>query len=86
MSSTTTTATPSSTTTTPSGDPISDARAQEATHNFAFRVATDEDIPALQRMIGESLRALGKGYYSEEELEGSIGYLFGVDKVLIRDE
>ncbi|KAF2622595.1 hypothetical protein BU25DRAFT_415094 [Macroventuria anomochaeta] len=37
-------------------------------------------------MIGESLRALGKGYYTDSELDGSIGYLFGPDTVLIRDQ
>ena len=67
-------------------DPIADAKAQEATHNFLFRLATMEDIPALQAMIGESLRALGKGYYTDAELDGSIGYLFGPDTVLILDQ
>ncbi|UPX15794.1 uncharacterized protein EKO05_0006233 [Ascochyta rabiei] len=67
-------------------DPIADAKAQEATHKYAFRAATMDDIPALQAMIGESLRALGKGYYTDAELDGSIGYLFGPDTVLIRDQ
>lgn len=67
-------------------DPVSSAKAQEASHNFAFRVATLADIPALQQMIGDSLRALGKGYYTEAELDGSIGYLFGPDSVLIHDQ
>jgi hypothetical protein len=65
-------------------DPIADAKAQEATQQFAFRTATMEDVPALQKMIGESLRALGKGYYTQEELDGSIGWLFGADTVLLR--
>jgi len=67
-------------------DPIADAKAQEATHKYAFRAATTDDIPALQQMIGESLRALGKGYYTDAELDGSIGYLFGPDTVLIHDQ
>lgn len=67
-------------------DPIADAKAQEATHKFMFRAATMDDIPALQQMIGESLRALGKGYYTDAELDGSIGFLFGPDTVLIRDQ
>jgi hypothetical protein len=37
-------------------------------------------------MIGSSLRGLGKGYYSQAELDGSIGYLFGPDSVLIADQ
>ena len=64
-------------------NPIASSKAQEATHNFAFREATDEDIPALQKVIGESLRALGKGYYTQEELDGSIGFLFGPDRLLL---
>ncbi|KAJ6286185.1 acyl-CoA N-acyltransferase [Bipolaris maydis] len=67
-------------------DPIADAKAQEATHNYEFRIATPDDIPALQEMIGNSLRALGKGYYTQAELDGSIGYLFGPDSVLIHDQ
>jgi len=64
-------------------DPIADAKAQEATHNFIFRDATTDDIPALQKMIEESLRGLGKGYYTQAELDGSIGYLFGPDTLLL---
>ena len=67
-------------------DPIADAKAQEATQKYAFRIATPADIPSLQQMIGDSLRALGKGYYTQAELDGSIGYLFGPDSVLIRDQ
>lgn len=67
-------------------DPIQDAKAQEAKHQYTFRAATVDDIPALQQMIGDSLRALGKGYYTQAELDGSIGYLFGPDSVLIQDQ
>jgi hypothetical protein len=67
-------------------DPIADAKAQEATQKYTFRNATIDDRPALQKLIGESLRALGKGYYTEAELDGSIGYLFGPDTVLIHDQ
>lgn len=69
----------------PAPDPITSAKAQEATQQFAIRPATRDDIPALQQMIAESLRALGKGYYTEAELDGSIGSLFGPDSVLIGD-
>lgn len=67
-------------------DPIADAKAQEATHQYTFRPATPADIPALQTMIGSSLRSLGKGHYTQAELDGSIGYLFGPDSVLIHDQ
>jgi hypothetical protein len=67
-------------------DPITDAKAQEATQKYTFRNATIDDIPALQQTIGDSLRALGKGYYTQAQLDGSIGYLFGPDTALIHDE
>ena len=67
-------------------DPIADAKAQEATQNFTFRIATLDDIPALQQMIGDSLRKLGLGYYTQAELDDSIGYLFGPDTVLVHDQ
>lgn len=65
-------------------DPITSAKAQEAAHNFEFRGATIADIPALQKMIEESLRALGRDYYTEAELDGSIGFLFGPDTLLLQ--
>ena len=71
--------------TTHSHDPIAAAKQQEATHRFTFRDAAMDDIPALQHMIGESLRALGKGYYTPAELDGSIGFLFGPDTLLLHD-
>jgi hypothetical protein len=67
-------------------DPIADAKAQEATRNFTFRNATLEDIPALQSTIEASLRALATDHYTQAELDGSIGYLFGPDSVLIDDQ
>jgi hypothetical protein len=67
-------------------DPITNSKVQEASQAFIFRNATPDDVPALQQMIGDSLRALGKGYYTDAELDGSIGYLFGPDTVLIHDE
>ncbi|KAI4644969.1 hypothetical protein J4E93_005768 [Alternaria ventricosa] len=67
-------------------DPVASAKAQEATHQYTFRPATPADIPALQSMIASSLRSLGKGYYTDAELDGSIGYLFGPDSVLIKDQ
>lgn len=64
-------------------DPIADAKAQEATQNYTFRPANTADIPALQTIIGESLRALGSEHYTQAELDGSIGWLFGPDTVLL---
>jgi hypothetical protein len=65
-------------------DPIADAKAQEATQKFTFRIATTADVPALQSVIEVSLRALASGHYTQAELDGSIGWLFGADTVLLR--
>ncbi|KAL5116227.1 hypothetical protein ACEQ8H_005892 [Pleosporales sp. CAS-2024a] len=71
---------------------MSDPKAQEeeATtqqqQEFEFRTATPDDMPALQQLISDSMRALGKGYYTDAQLDGSIGYLFGPDSLLIYDD
>lgn len=68
--------------------PIANAKALEATQKYTFRNATLEDIPALQAMNATSLRGLsiGPGHYTSAELDGSIGYLFGPDTLLIQDQ
>ncbi|ORY06211.1 acyl-CoA N-acyltransferase [Clohesyomyces aquaticus] len=66
-------------------DPIASARAQEATSHYVFRPATLADIPALQSLISASLRNLSKSDYTTAELDGSIGFLFGPDTLLIHD-
>ena len=70
----------------PAHDPIKDAQAQEATHSFTFRPAQTSDIPNLQKMIEESLRGLANKHYTQAELDGSIGFLFGPDSLLIHDQ
>jgi hypothetical protein len=67
-------------------DPVTTALAQEATDDYTFRPATPADIPTLHQMISDSLRALGKDYYTQAELDASIGSLFGPDTVLIQDQ
>ncbi|KAF2268134.1 acyl-CoA N-acyltransferase [Lojkania enalia] len=66
-------------------DPQAAAKAQEATHDFIFRPATPADIPALADMIERSLRGLSTKDYTPAELDGSIGFLFGPDSLLISD-
>jgi hypothetical protein len=70
----------------PPHDPIKEAKTQEATHSYTFRPATPSDIPALQAMIASSLRSLAQDHYTTAELDGSIGYLFGPDTLLISDQ
>ena len=53
---------------------------------ISIRVATMEDIPALQKLIPESARGLSQGYYTRQQIESAIKYIFGVDTQLIADE
>jgi len=50
-----------------------------------IRLATLEDIPALQELIPESVRVLSAPYYSSREIESALVYIFGVDSQLIKD-
>jgi N-acetylglutamate synthase-like GNAT family acetyltransferase len=53
---------------------------------ISIRVATVEDIPALQKLIPESARGLSQGYYTPQQIESAIKYIFGVDTQLIADK
>ena len=50
-----------------------------------LRLAERSDVPALSRLIDESVRALSQGYYSPEQVESSLRYVFGADTQLIAD-
>ncbi len=54
--------------------------------NFAIRLATSADIPALQELIDKSVRVLQKEDYSSEQLDAALGTAYGVDTQLIADE
>jgi GNAT superfamily N-acetyltransferase len=49
------------------------------------RLATFEDIPALNEMIALSVRGLSRDYYSPNQIESAIKYVFGVDTQLVTD-
>src|SRR4029077_17267526 len=49
------------------------------------RLAREEDIPALEELIRASVRGLQRSHYSEAQMEGALGSVFGVDRQLIRD-
>ncbi|HMG05453.1 MAG TPA: GNAT family N-acetyltransferase [Chthoniobacterales bacterium] len=53
---------------------------------WALRLATDEDIPQLETLIGRSVRTLQADYYSAAQMDGALGSVFGVDRQLIRDQ
>lgn len=52
---------------------------------ISLRQAVLADVPALERLIPESVRALQNGDYTHEQMEGALGTVFGVDRQLIRD-
>jgi GNAT superfamily N-acetyltransferase len=49
------------------------------------RLATLEDIPELNELITLSVRGLSKEYYTPNQIESAIKYIFGVDTQLIID-
>ncbi len=52
---------------------------------ITLNVALQEDIPALQTLIRLSVRELSKGYYTSEQAESGLKYVFGVDTQLVKD-
>jgi N-acetylglutamate synthase-like GNAT family acetyltransferase len=51
-----------------------------------LRLATSEDIPELHKLIEQSVRVLSAGYYTPQQTESSIRYVFGPDTQLIVDQ
>ena len=49
------------------------------------RVATMADVPALQALIGLSVRGLSRDHYSASQIEAGMADVFGVDTQLISD-
>jgi len=52
---------------------------------WAPRLAKEDDIPALERLIPESVRALQAAHYSPAQMEAALGPVFAVDRQLILD-
>lgn len=52
----------------------------------ALRLATERDVAGITALIDASVRGLGVGYYSDEEIDESLVTVFGVDSQLIRDQ
>jgi len=52
---------------------------------WSVRLAQEEDAPAIEMLIGISARVLQSSHYSEAQIEGAIGSVFGVDHQLIID-
>lgn len=51
----------------------------------AVRVATMADVPALQELIGLSVRGLSGGFYTAVQIDAAMRDVFGVDTQLIAD-
>jgi len=52
---------------------------------LSVRLATAADLPALHRLIPRSVRALSRGYYTDDQIESAIRHVFGPDTQLIAD-
>ena len=50
-----------------------------------IRLATMADVPRLEPLISESVRGLSPGYYTTDQSESALVYIFGVDTNLISD-
>jgi GNAT superfamily N-acetyltransferase len=55
------------------------------TQDITLRVARLEDVPALTQLIVASVRGLQSAEYSEAQVEGAIGTIYGTDRMMIRD-
>lgn len=52
---------------------------------YTLRKATLEDQPVLHELIARSIRELGAGDYTPEQIDAALRGAFGVDTALIRD-
>lgn len=53
--------------------------------DLQVQLSTLEQVPMLNELIVESARQLSKGFYTEQEAESAIQYVFGVDTALVKD-
>jgi len=56
-----------------------------ATPLLVVRPATRADVPALNALIDASARALSIGFYTPEQIDAAVTYVFGVDTRLVDD-
>lgn len=53
---------------------------------FSLRLATDDDVSELHRLIEASVRGLQAGDYTQAQIEGALGTVLGLDTQLIQDK
>jgi GNAT superfamily N-acetyltransferase len=58
---------------------------REISVNYLLRAATLADEPALRELIARSIRALGLGDYTPDQIEAALLGAFGLDTALVRD-
>lgn len=54
--------------------------------SLTIRLATPDDVPAIQELIAHSVRGLSAGFYTPEQIEVSLVEVFGVDTQLLDDK
>jgi GNAT superfamily N-acetyltransferase len=52
---------------------------------ITIRLATFDDVAELQQLIALSVRGLSTDYYTQNQIESAIKYIFGIDSQLITD-
>lgn len=53
---------------------------------ITIRVAVMDDVATLQELIPTSARELSRGFYTPDQAESAIKYIFGMDTQLISDK
>ena len=65
---------------------VREAKLMSATElNLSLRLATDQDVPALHRLIEASVRGLQRNDYTPEQIDGALGTVLGLDTQLVAD-
>jgi GNAT superfamily N-acetyltransferase len=57
----------------------------EVQMQYSIRLATPGDIPTIESLIARSIRALGAGDYTAQQIDAALTGAFGVDTQLIAD-
>ena len=54
--------------------------------DLQLRWATMADVPALQKLIQDSVAGLSRGFYTTTQITSGLSHLFGIDTQLIHDQ
>jgi GNAT superfamily N-acetyltransferase len=68
-----------------SGTPKKSPAPTSTIQSWPLRLAQESDVPALEKLIPLSIRALQAHCYSSAQMDAALGPVFGVDRQLIRD-